>query len=183
MYNKIQIDRLFKNYIATGDDKVFGQLIEVCDPMISIVLARYGKHSRHFSDMRQEVKMKLWEHLRKPVRGKKYLLAPSVYLFFVVRAYVRIAYEKLKAQYGESFESSFSNYGDRLLSLLQSDLLDPERLYIVRKEIPRELFKACKRGILTDGRLVGKLRKTKEAIRLVKEEIEGDFDVELKDEL
>jgi len=144
LYDKEKINQLFKRYVDTGSNKVFGQLIESCDPLIDVVLKRFKKHSRHLSDLKQEVRLKLLQYQRSPDRLRRYLTSPTTYLFFIIRAYTRLAFEQMRQQFGEDYEITFSSYSKTLLSLIQDDLLDPEILYIVRKEIPRELFANCK---------------------------------------
>ena len=175
-YNRGEIDRLFRQYVETGSNEVFEQLIDSCEPLIDIVLIKYTKHIRHLSDIKQEVKLKLLQHKRNPMQMEKYLAAgPASYLFFVIRAYARIAYEEMKQQFGESYEATFSSYSKTLLSSIQDDLLDPEILYMVRKELPKELFASCKKSILVDRRLMEEPEKMEKVIQLVKQEIEEDF--------
>lgn len=185
MYNKEKINRLFKKYVETGDDKVFEQLLKVYNPMLDIVLGQYAKHSRHIKDIEQEVRLRMWQHIRNPVRMEKYLKhsaaqwSPVTYLFFVTTAYARIAFEKIKQQFGESYEITFSEYGVALLSLLQDDLLDPEILYMIRRDIPEKLFADCKRSLSVDERWAKEPKKMKEVIQIIRREIEEDFDTQL----
>ena len=94
MYSKSKIGLLFNRYVDTGDDDVFGELIEECNPIIDIVLKRYTKYSRHFGDMKQEVKLKMWKNLRDPNKLCRSRMNPTGYLWFVIRAYVKLSYDK-----------------------------------------------------------------------------------------
>ena len=42
-YNKKKICLLYEEYILTADDKVFEKLMEEVEPIIDIVLTKYGK--------------------------------------------------------------------------------------------------------------------------------------------
>ncbi|GAG76609.1 unnamed protein product [marine sediment metagenome] len=81
-YDKKKICELYMEYIETESDDVFGRLIIELEPIIDIVLTKYGRLGRHFEDARQMIKMKLWEHFRSKERLMKYRISPVNYLFF-----------------------------------------------------------------------------------------------------
>ena len=41
-YSKADIELLFIEYVGTGSDRVFGELIESCCPIMDIILSRYS---------------------------------------------------------------------------------------------------------------------------------------------
>lgn len=106
MYHKKKIDALYKQYIKEREREVLERLIEECYPIIDIVLTRYGKHARHFEDIRQEVKLRLWKNLRRRTSEDlgHYCKSPTTYLFFLIRNYSRRAFERLKNIYKEDIE-------------------------------------------------------------------------------
>jgi len=107
MYSKDKIDLLFRKYIEDGDDKIFGDLMEAVDPMIDVVLRNYSKYDRHFSDLKQEVKLKMWKNQRNPKKLGRTKMAPSVYLFFLIRSYVSRAFDKLMKAYDDTEHAMF----------------------------------------------------------------------------
>ena len=182
MYNKKEINRLFEEYVETGDDKVFSQLMRVCEPIIDIVLMKYKRHSRHFRDVKQEVQLKLWQRKRDPVRMRRYLINPSSYLFFVINRYTALVFEQYRKLFKEDIEVSFSQFGEHLLSLIQSEYLDPEVLYLVKHEIPGDLFERCKKKVLKNKALSVDFVAVEEAVKQIKELVETDFSMEVEDE-
>ena len=86
-YSKEKIRLLYEKYIETSDDKIFEKLMEEVEPIIDIVLTSYGKFGRHFSDLRQEMRLKMWKYLRNPKRLEKFKNTAVTYLFSCIRAY------------------------------------------------------------------------------------------------
>ena len=102
MYSKEKIGLLFNQYVDNGDDKTFGELMEAIDPIIDIVLKKYKKKERHFEDVKQDVKMKLWKNQRNPKKLGRYCESPTTYIFYLIRSYVSIAYEKILKIYEDN---------------------------------------------------------------------------------
>lgn len=88
MYDKKQINFLFKRYVETKDDKVFEQLIVACDGMIDAVLSKCENFSSYFEDLKQEVRLKMWADIRKNSKLSDYLTNPHSYLLFRVRRFI-----------------------------------------------------------------------------------------------
>lgn len=177
MYNKKEITRLFEKYVETGDNKVFERLLEACDPMIDIVLMKYKKYSRHFDDVKQKVRLNIWKNKRSPENLSKYLTSPTTYLFFVVRRYVMVAFEAMKSIYKEGIEVTFSEYGTKILSLIQNEYLDPEDLYLFKYELPQKMFEREVKKLQKDKALSADSGAMQKAIGLIKRLDEEDFGV------
>lgn len=111
MYSKEKINALYRQYAKKNEGEILRQLIEECYPIIDIVLTKYGKHARHFEDIRQEVKLRLWKNLgqRTPENLGRYCKSPTTYLFFLIRNYSRRAFKRLKNIYKEDIEVIISN--------------------------------------------------------------------------
>ena len=96
MYDKKQINSLFKQYVETKDDKVFERLLIACDRMIDVILSKCQNVSQYFEDIKQDVRLLMWENIRKNPYLSNYLSSPSSYLFFRIRGYcphtIRIAW-------------------------------------------------------------------------------------------
>jgi len=108
VYSKEKIGLLFNHYVDSGDDKVFGELMEAIDPIIDIVLKKYQKYERHFDDVKQLVKLKMWKNQRNPKKLGRYRKSPTTYMFYLVRSYVSIAYEKILKIYDDNEKVSVS---------------------------------------------------------------------------
>jgi len=182
LYNKKKITWLFEKYVETGDDKVFERLLEACDPMIDIVLMKYKKYSRHFDDVKQQVKLNIWKNKRRPGDLSKYLTSPTTYLFFVVRRYVMVAFEGMKSIYKEDFEVTFSEYGTKILSLIQNEYLDPEDLYLFKCELPQKMFEREVKKLQKNKSLSVDSTAMQMAIEQIKQLDEEDFGVVCNEE-
>ena len=182
MYNKKKINQLFEKYVETGDDKIFEQLIEACEPMIDIVLTKYKRYDRHFDDVKQKVKLNIWKNKRKPEDLSKYLTSPTTYLFFVVRRYVMVAFEAMKSIYKEGIEVTFSEYGTRILSLIQNEYLDPEDLYLFKYELPQKMFEREVKKLQKDKALSADSDAMRKAIEQIRQMVEEDFGVVCNEE-
>ncbi len=146
-YDKKKICLLYEEYISTEDDKVFGELMKEIDPIIDIVLTKYGKLGRYFEDARQEMRMKLWMHFRNPERLVKYSDNPSTYLFSVVRAYMVKIFESLKRIYGEGMGTIMDMGEGKRLSIKTG--LVVEKKYIldtITKDFISQVAKRIERG-------------------------------------
>jgi len=179
-YSKEEINRLFERFVKTKDDKTFELLMAACEPVMEIVLTKYLKYIRHHEDIKQSVRLKLWKNVRMSKGLSEYLINPSAYLFFIIRWYVRVAFERIKSIYKEEFEVTLSGSVRREILSMQNEYLDPELLYLFKKELPRELYESCKKRILKSGVLAEDFKKVEKAIMQVKEMIEDDFGVILK---
>lgn len=114
MYRKEKIDALFLRYSRHKDGRVLQGLIEECSPIIDIILAkRYKSGIRHFEDIKQEVKLKMWKNLRRRskenLRSERCSKYPTAYLYFLIRAYIAKAFGNLKKIYKEDMETTLSN--------------------------------------------------------------------------
>jgi len=108
VYSKKKIGLLFNQYVDSGDNKTFGELMEAIDPIIDIVLKKYQKYERHFDDLKQEVKLKMWKNQRNPKKLGRYRKAPTVHMFYLVRSYISRAYEKIMRIYEDNEKASVS---------------------------------------------------------------------------
>lgn len=126
MYSKKKIDLLFRRYVEEGDDEIFGELMEAVDPMIDVVLRNYSKYDRHFSDLKQEVKLKMWKNQRNPKKLGRSKVAPSVYMFFLIRSYTLRAFEKLMRAYGDTEYDVFVFHSEDWISGIGESLPDEE---------------------------------------------------------
>jgi len=185
LYNKEEIDKLFKLYVKDKADEVLWELIEACSPIIRIRLARYnGTHDSCRLDAEQEVKIKLFKNLRDPRRkGSKdlsyQLQSPTSYLYFLIRRYVRSSMNFFDRMYGR--EISISNKDGQIINMIQDETVNPEVLYIVKTVIPNDFYNDCKREIEEDKSLQNFpiIRQTK--IRKIRHMIEESFGVALND--
>lgn len=180
-YNKERIESLFDAYVNSGDEKIFGDLIEASSPIIDVVLKKYSKYGRHFEDIRQEVKLKMWKNLRDPKKLSRCSINPTAYLFFVIRAYVSRTYERFMKIYEDNKEAlDFVESENWVSGVTQEVFLDPERQFIIDAEISQKMF----------HKFVARLMKYKEfkamstdaqkaMIMHYKEEIEFIFGVKL----
>jgi len=148
LYRKKKIDFLFKQYVETGDDEYFGELIEACSPIIHIVLAKYKIYSRHFEDVKQEVNLGMWKNLRNPEKLKRYMWSPSTYLFFAIRAYTARIFERFMRIFGDDKEvMSISENRMIMYKLFQTTFLSPDSQYIICNEIPKRMLQEAKKRI------------------------------------
>lgn len=96
MYDKIQINILFREFVFSKDLETLELLIEALTPMIDVVLSRWAAYSRHIEDARQEIKLRLWRNLQNfEIDRRKQLVNPSSYLFFLLRNYARKVLSRL----------------------------------------------------------------------------------------
>jgi len=114
LYKKEKIDALFLRYSRHKDGRVLRGLIQECSPIIDIILAkRYKGSIRHFEDIKQEVKLKMWKNLRRRsrenLRSERCSKNPTAYLYFLIRAYVAKAFGRLKKIYKEDIEMTSSD--------------------------------------------------------------------------
>lgn len=174
---------MFEKYVETGDDKVFEQLMEACDPMIDIMLTKYKKYSRHFDDVKQKVRLNIWKNKRQPETLSKYLTSPTTYLFFVVRRYVMVAFEAMRSMFKEEIEITFSEYGAKILSLIQNEYLDPEDLYLFKYELPQKMFEREVKKLQKDKALSADSDAMQKAIEQIKQLDEEDFGVVCNEEV
>jgi len=194
LYRKKKIDFLFGRYVETKDDRYFAELIEACSPIVDIVLTKYQKYSRHFEDIKQEIGLGMWKNLRDPKKLKSYMISPSTYLFFCLRAYVARIFERFMRIYGDDRETiSISESRIAVYKLFQTTFLSPDSQYIICNEVPKKMFQEIKKKI---GREIKKelkkeLRREPEesllrkeiskAIEECREGIEFIFEVRLED--
>lgn len=178
MYNKNKIDRLFTEYIATGDEATFVEFIEACEGVIKVVVSRYYNYRRFRDDIVQDVKVKIWERFRDRDRLKNYLENPSVYLFFKVKSYVALACSNYKKLYNIGIEEPLSG-NVRVLSMAQSSYLDPGDAYVFQEEFPKELLARCREDIEQCMGYRGKAEKTEVVLNRVKAMIEEDLGMAL----
>jgi len=162
-YSKKKINSLFRCYVESGEDEIFGQLIEVCGSMIDVVLNRYKRYSRHFEDAKQEIKLRMWKNLRQPERMKCYCLSPVTYLFFVIRAYAAAIFEgSMKLHEDDRGLVSITEYRKEIRGVEQTIFLEPEKQYMMISEGSEKLFQ----------RFVQELGKTRAFRKISKEEQE-----------
>lgn len=119
MYHKDEINKLYCKYTETREEASLASLITECEPIIDIVLTRYKKYSRHTSDMKQEVLLRLWKNLRlRPTENlTRYLINPTSYLFFLIRTYCTRAWWRMfhvvhKEEHESSLDSIASTQAD-----------------------------------------------------------------------
>lgn len=79
VYDKDKIEGLTKQYIKSGDDNIFVELMKELEPVIKIQLGKgYSSLKEHWNDMSQEVLLKLW----KNKEGLKTASSTSLFFFF-----------------------------------------------------------------------------------------------------
>ena len=160
-YDKKNITSLFIRYTESGEEEIFTQLIEACEPMIDTILARYEKYVRYFEDAKQEVKLKMWKNLRQPKRMKRYCISPTTYLFFVIRAYAGGIFEgSMKLHEDDRGLVSISELRRETEAIEQNIFLEPEKRYMMINEGSEDLFE----------RFVQELRKNRVFSKISKEE-------------
>lgn len=122
MYDKKQVNFLFKQYVETKDDKIFEQLISACNGMIESTISKYPDFSSYFEDLKQEVRLKMWEYLRNDPQLKKELKNPSAYLIFRLRQFVY----SLITKYAQEFDikRSLSDQEETALELIDEKEAD-----------------------------------------------------------
>ena len=173
-YDKEQINLLAERYVKTKSSKVFEELLEACDPMIKIAVAKYG-NIRHTEDMEQETRLRLWKNLQDPKRFKKYLYIIVPYLILTIRWYVNVSHQRLREIYREDTELGYPMKRDKMIPIIQNEIADPEFVYIFKNELPQELFKSCKERIMKSGLLAEDPEAVAKAVRLARQMIEDDF--------
>jgi len=140
---------------------------------VDIVLTNYGKYSRHFQDVRQEIKLRMWKNLRHPKKLARNIVSPSTYLFFVVRAYVAKIFESLMRIYGDDVVLSDS------LSLSHTGLLEPESQHAAY-ELVQKFFRELVEEIKEDENFrESSERVQKKILKKYKTKAESDFGVKL----
>lgn len=174
MYSKNNIDRLFTEYIATGDEETFVAFIEACEGVIKVVVSRYYHYRRFRDDIVQDVKVKIWERFKDRERLKSYLENPSVYIFFKVKSYVSLACANYRRLYNVGFEEPLAGNA-RVLSMVQSSYLDPGDAYMVQEEFPKELLARCREGVEQCMSYRGKEEKTEVVLKQVRAMIAEDL--------
>lgn len=102
---------MYKIYADSRDEKILGQLIEECGPIIDVLLTRYKKYSYHAEDVKQEIKLKMWKNLRlrSAENLEKNFPGPTSYLFFLIRMYMGKIFWKFCKTYGEDIEIILNN--------------------------------------------------------------------------
>lgn len=102
---------MYKIYSDTRDEKILGQLIEECSPVIDVILTKFRKYDYHAEDVKQEVKLKMWKNLRlrSAENLSKNFPSPVTYLFFLIRMYVGRIFWKFCKIYGEDIEIVLDN--------------------------------------------------------------------------
>ena len=179
MYDKEKINSLAAEYIKTGSDKVFGQLLLVLIPMIDAVLGRHEKYEYFWEDVKQDVLVVLWKRRKQELKPEKLKRnEPSVFFFFRIRDRVRWYLHKMKKLYGLSHRDILFDFEHTLLSFIQNEFLDPEDIYIVKCETPRLMLEQCKEAIEKHPGLKTK-REKRVVLRATKKMIEDDFGVKL----
>lgn len=181
MYDKKKIDLLFEQYVRSGDNKTFEQLIETCDSMVDIVLTKYGKYSRHFQDVRQEIKLRMWKNLRNPKKLAHNIVSPSTYLFFVVRAYVVKIFESLMRIYDDDIEMTgiLAKSQAYNLDIARAGFLEPES-QCAAYELVQEFFRKFVEEVKREESFRESSKRIQGYImRKYKAEAEADFGVKL----
>jgi len=100
VYDKETIDRLFTEYCATEDPKIFEELIGACRPLVSVILSKYPSYSPWFEDISQEVLLKMWKNLRNPDQLKRHLVAPTNFLYTRIWPYIYYSLAGVSKQNG-----------------------------------------------------------------------------------
>lgn len=183
MYNKTKINDLTREYVKAGDNRIFEQLLISLRPMVWIILqTRYAKAFPYFDDMVQEILLKIWQFRQKPEQLNKQTVNPSSYWFYVIRAYANIVFDQFNKIYKFDSEITFTDYGVRLLTIIQDAFLDPESRYYFKVECPKILFRRCKKDICNHVVLRNNPRGKGKVIQKIKKLIEEDFGVRVPSE-
>lgn len=112
MYDKRIINNLYIRYAESKSNEALTNLIVSCDPLLDTLLAtRYSRHFRHHQDIKQEIKLRLWQNLGKRdkerLQSEKYIFNPTIYLYFLCRAYAWKVFIRFKRIYREQEETNF----------------------------------------------------------------------------
>ena len=185
LYDKKEINRLFESYITDGlTDETLWALLEACQPIVEYRLAKYCFPKNHREDFITDIKIKLFKNLRNPSYKKKLYLkrqlqSPVTYLIFLIRLYVSDTLAHFEKTEGREILYDGSK-DHQIISKMHSDYyLDPETIYIVQKEIPREFFRACRDDIVNDRSLDEYPNTKAEKIRKIKIMIEGSLGIKI----
>ena len=183
MYDKEKINSLTNEYIETGSDKVFGQLLIALMPMIDVVLFKHREYKFFWEDIKQDVIAVLWKRRKQELKPEKLKEnEPSVFFFFRIRDRTRWFLQKMQTQYGLHHRGVLLDFEHALLSFIQNEFLNPEDLYIVNYEAPRLMFEKCKQAVEKHPGL-----KTDEEKRAVlhgiKKMIKDDFGVDIEEKV
>jgi hypothetical protein len=99
MYNKEKISSLFEKYVETHDPIHLESMIEECNDLIDVIMYRYRDFYQCKEDIKQDVKLKLWQRFsNNPQALKKELISPVTFLhnkiwfliFCALKSYSRI---------------------------------------------------------------------------------------------
>ena len=137
MYDKRKIDNLFKEYVETGGDKTFEQLVIECLPLFGAIIARFSSVLPYREDILQDLLLIFLkqfrgmcadDNLRIRERLEKYFPNPTNYLFLWCRRYVpNIAKKYVQDEIEENIEIVLSdeNIGSNDRTILPRETNDP----------------------------------------------------------
>lgn len=84
-YDKEEIDSLFCQYIATGQDDHLEALICACEPLIVTVVSHYDEMFSYHEDIIQEAMVRLWILLCNKERAAQEIECPHSWIYKRVR--------------------------------------------------------------------------------------------------
>jgi len=177
VYDKKKIFCLTQEYIKTGKDTVFAQVITELIPMIDVILSRYPNYVEFYDDLKQEVLIVLWKARKKGLHPNVLVRSPDPTMVFFFRIKDRVC-AFLKRMDNERRREALSDFGYAMLLRTQNEFLDPENIYIVKYEAPRVLYKKCIDSIVQHLGLKTQEEKTRAMVD-IRKMIERDFGVEL----
>ena len=100
-------------------------------------------------------------------------------MIFLIRRYVSDTVAHFERTQGREILYD-SNKDHQIISKMHSDYyLDPETIYIVQKEIPRNFFLACKADIVNDRSLDEYPNMRQQKIKEIKRMIEGSLGIKI----
>lgn len=144
MYDKEQINSLFRQYVETKDDKIFEKLIVACGRMIAVILSQCKALSEHFEDIKQDVRLTMWAELRKNPNLSNHLSRPYSFLYLKIRRYINLQLEKYTQPKELDLFCELSRPEERMVLAVQDGFVNPEKRYML-KELLEKYFRSCRK--------------------------------------
>ena len=106
-YDKVKIENLYHEYVATEDLQIFEKLIIALMPMVTVVVKRYYQLSHLWQDMEQEILMALWKNQRNLKKLRSHQEYPVNYMFYMCRGHAAKVSVKIGQIYNDRMFNSW----------------------------------------------------------------------------
>jgi hypothetical protein len=178
MVNKEELEKSYKKFLDNPCDENIWELVQKCQPLFVYCLSKYkDKFSKdEIGDLKSGARIVMFQSFSRMRKNKMRYLKdqiPYIYWFLVVKCMNTIKNEINKHLRHERKKVPLSN--SEVLTYVSNDSIDPEILYIIQKEIPREFFEICKKEIENDPSLKKFPALKKEKIQKIKKKIKSFY--------